>query len=310
MKEDNKKIFFDRLKRVDKDILKALKEPKEEFSFRINRIKISNSELEEELKSLNLFPKRVDWFEDAYILDIKNRDRLIKSSLFTEGKIYIQSLSSMFCSLLLELKHSEWLLDMASAPGGKSLLWSSLLQNRGKISAVEKDKKRFFMLKRNIKISGAKNIKTYKKDARVIGKISNLYFDKVLLDAPCSSESKFDLNLENPITFWNLRRVYRNSKLQKELILSAWDSLKPDGVLVYATCTFSPEENEEVVDFLLKKREDAKIELIEPKFENFKEGLLSFEDKEYDPSLKKTIRILPKGAFSGFFIAKIKKIKS
>ena len=257
---------------------------------------------------MGLKPKRVDWFEDAYVLPIEDREKVIKSSLYTEGKIYLQNLSSMFCALELELKEDEWLLDMASAPGGKSLLWSSLLKNRGKISAVEKDRNRFFMLKRNLKISGAKNIKTYQKDGRSIGKICPLYFDKVLLDAPCSSESKFDLGKENPIHYWNLRRVYRNSKLQKELIISAWESLKPGGVLVYATCTFSPEENEEVVDFLLKNRSDAKLIDVTLKLDNFKEGMTSFNEKEYDPSLKKCVRVLPKGAFDGFFLAKIEKI--
>ncbi|WP_187646940.1 RsmB/NOP family class I SAM-dependent RNA methyltransferase [Nitrosophilus labii] len=305
---DNEKIFFERLSKIDPDIIIALKEPKKEFSFRINRLKIDNEEIKKELFNMGLKPKRVDWFEDAYVLPIEDREKVIKSSLYTEGKIYLQNLSSMFCALELELKEDEWLLDMASAPGGKSLLWSSILKNRGKISAVEKDRNRFFMLKRNLKISGAKNIKTYQKDGRAIGKICPLYFDKVLLDAPCSSESKFDLSKENPIHYWNLRRVYRNSKLQKELIISAWGSLKPGGILVYATCTFSPEENEEVVGFLLKNRSEAKLIDVTLKLDNFKEGMTSFNEKEYDPSLKKCVRVLPKGAFDGFFLAKIEKI--
>ncbi len=304
---DNEKIFFERLNRIDPNIITALQEPKKEFSFRINRLKITNEEIKKEFFDMGLKPKRVDWFEDAYVLPIEDREKVIKSSLYTEGKIYIQNLSSIFCALELELKEDEWLLDMASAPGGKSLLWSSLLKNRGKISAVEKDRNRFFMLKRNIKISGAKNIKTYQKDGRKVGKVCPLYFDKVLLDAPCSSESKFDLSVENPIKYWSLRRVYRNSKLQKELILSSWNSLKPGGVLIYATCTFSPEENEEIVDFLLNNSENVKVLEIDPPFENYQKGIIEWEDKRYSDEVKKCVRVLPKGAFDGFFLAKIEK---
>jgi NOL1/NOP2/sun family putative RNA methylase len=271
-------------------------------------LKTINEEIEGLLKRENIEYEKADWFSDAYILDITAREKLIKTKEYSEGKIYIQNLSSIYCALEVDLKEDEWLLDLASAPGGKSLFWSSLLQNRGKISAVEKDKNRFFMLKRNLKISGAKNIKTYQKDGRSIGKICPFYFDKVLLDAPCSSESKFDLSGKNPIKYWSLRRVYRNSKLQKELILSAFESLKPEGVLIYATCTFNPEENEEVVDFLLKNSENAKVLEINLPFENYQKGIIEWEDKRYSDEVKKCIRVLPKGAYDGFFMAKIKKV--
>ena len=309
MKKDNEKIFFDRIKKINPNLLDILKRKKEKFSFRINRLKTSKEEIDNFLKREGIDFEKVKWFDDAYILDINDREKIIKSNEYSEGKIYIQNLSSIFCALQIDLKENEWLLDLASAPGGKSLLWSSLLENRGKISAVEKDRNRFFMLKRNIKANGAKNIKTYQKDGRAIGKICPLYFDKVLLDAPCSSESKFDFTEENPITYWSLRRVYRNSKLQKELISSAWKSLKEGGILVYATCTYSPEENEEVVDYLIKNSDDAKILKIDTPFENYQKGITSWEDKKYSDEVEKCVRILPEGAYSGFFIAKIEKVK-
>ena len=308
MKLDNAKIFFERLNKINPNLVEILRKKKSKFSFRINRLKTTNEEIEGLLKRENIEYEKAVWFSDAYILDITAREKLIKTKEYSEGKIYIQNLSSIYCALEVDLKEDEWLLDLASAPGGKSLLWSSLLQNRGKISAVEKDKNRFFMLKRNLKISGAKNIKTYQKDGRSIGKICPFYFDKVLLDAPCSSESKFDLSVENPIKYWSLRRVYRNSKLQKELILSAFESLKPEGVLIYATCTFNPEENEEVVDFLLKNCENIKVLEINPPFENYQKGIIEWEDKRYSDEVKKCIRVKPKGAYDGFFMAKIEKI--
>ena len=308
MKVDNEKLFFERLNKIDPNLINLLNTKKRRFSFRINRLKTTREEIEKFLTDKNIKYQNVNWFEDAFILDLEDRDKIIKSKEYSEGKIYIQNLSSIFCALIVDLNENEWLLDMASAPGGKSLLWSSLLQNKGKISAVEKDKNRFYMLKRNLKICGAKNIKTYLKDSRAIGKICPLYFDKVLLDAPCSSESKFDLNLKNPIKYWSLRRVYRNSKLQKELIISAFNSLKPGGTLIYATCTFSPEENEEVVDFLINSAEGVEVLEIKSKFENFTPGIIEWEDKKYNKEVKKCVRILPKDGFDGFFIAKIKKV--
>ncbi|WP_234697170.1 RsmB/NOP family class I SAM-dependent RNA methyltransferase [Nitrosophilus alvini] len=308
-RQNNEKIFFERLEKIDPAIISALKLPKKRFSFRINRLKTTNDEVLDKLEKVSIVPKRVEWFEDAYVLPLEERQNLIKTDLYTDGKIYIQNLSSMVAALELSLKEDEWLLDLASAPGGKALLWSSLLENRGKISAVEPDRNRFFMLKRNFKISGAKNIRAYQKDGRTIGKRCPEYFDKVLLDAPCSSESKFDLSIENPVKYWSIRRVYRNSRLQKELILSAWESLKPGGVLVYATCTFSPEENEEVVNFLLEKRADAFLTEPDIILENFKSGLTFWEGRAFDESLKKAVRIVPDGLFDGFFLAKIKKVR-
>jgi len=210
-----KELFFKRLDKISPTIKAA---QKRFFSFRINRLRASLDEVINELKKMSISFEQVEWFEDAFIVPLEERSRVVRSSLASENRIYIQNLSSIFCALQLNFRPNEWLLDLASAPGGKSLLWSSLLQNGGKISAVEKDRARFFKLKHNIKAQGAKNIRTFLKDGRAIGKICFQYFDKVLLDAPCSSESKFDLTQENPITYWSMRRVYRNAKLQKELI--------------------------------------------------------------------------------------------
>ncbi len=305
MKEESKKLFFERLEAIDPNLPTLLQNKKTKFSFRLNRLK-SDDGVREWIEKNVLSAKRCDWFDDAYVAEIDDRDRLIKSEIYTSNRVYVQNLSSMAAVLELEAEEGEWVLDMASAPGGKALMLSSILGDRVKISAVEKDKKRFFMLKRNIKAHGAKSIRTYLKDARWIFKSCPAYFDRVLLDAPCSSESKFDLSKEPAIGYWSLRRVYRNSRLQKELILSAWNSLKPGGLMVYSTCTFSPEENEEVVDYLLQ-RTDATLEESSLRLENFTPALIAFENRRYDPEVKKCVRILPGKGFDGFFIAKIRK---
>jgi len=291
-------IFEERIKKINPEILKGLKE-KEEFSFRINRHK-ADLEVIDELKKEGFFPKSVSWNEYVYTLPIEERKKITKSSAYTQNKIYIQNLSSIIAALSLGVNEDDWVLDLAAAPGGKSLIFSEIAK---KVSAVEPDKKRFFRMKRNFKEHGAKNIQTYNKDGRFVYKATGELFDKVFLDAPCSSEAHID----GEVTWWNLKRVKRFSKLQKELLISAFESLKRGGDMIYATCTFSPEENEENIDFLLKKYDNAEILKVDLLIDNIQEGITEWEGKHYSNEVKKAIRILPKGAYSGFFFCKIRK---
>jgi len=293
-------IFFERIQKINPDILEGLKE-KKEFSFRINRHK-SGLEAVDELKKEGFNPKNISWSEWVYTLPIQERKKIVKSKPYTANKIYIQNLSSIIAANALDIKEDDWVLDLAAAPGGKSLIFS---EKARKVSAVEPDKKRFFRMKRNFKEHGAKNIQTYNKDGRFVYKATGEMFDKVFLDAPCSSEAHIDL--DEGITWWNLKRVKRFSKLQKELIISAFESLKQGGEMIYATCTFSPEENEEVIDFLLNRYENAEVVPVELSIENIQNGITKWEDKEYSPEVKNCVRIIPKGAYSGFFFTKIKK---
>ncbi len=291
-----------RLDEINPDIFPLLSAPKEFFSFRVNLNRSSVDSVLKKLKEEGFNPKEVSWCGEAFILPIENRESLVKSSPYTNNEIYIQNLSSIFAAYSLDIKSHYWVLDLAAAPGGKSLIFS---QKANKVSAVEPNRERFFRMKRNFKESFAKNIQTYNKDGRFVYKACPEFFDAVFLDAPCSSESHIDV--KKGITWWSERRIYRFAKLQKQLIISAFESLKSGGEMIYATCTFAPEENEAVVDFLLKRYENAKIVPIKHSLDHTQNGLLLWRGKEYDISLKDTIRILPKGAFSGFYMAKIIK---
>jgi len=293
-------IFFQRINSINKDIIKGLKE-KREFSFRINRHK-ADLEVIDELKKEGFFPKKVSWSDYVYTLPIKDRTTITKSKVYTQNKIYIQNLSSIIAALSLDVKEDDWVLDLAAAPGGKSLIFSEVAK---KVSAVEPDKKRFFRMKRNFKEHGAKNIQTYNKDGRFVYKATGEMFDKVFLDAPCSSEAHIDL--DKGITWWNLKRVKRFSKLQKELLISAFESLKSGKEMIFATCTFSPEENEESVDFLLNRYDNAEIVEVKLDIPNIQNGITEWDGKKYNDEVRKCVRILPYNAYSGFFFAKIRK---
>ena len=294
-------VFFERVNKINPKILEGLKE-KKEFSFRINRHK-ADLEAVEELKEEGYEPKKVGWSDYVYTLPMEDRKKVTKSKPYTSNKIYIQNLSSIIAANALDIDENDWVLDLAAAPGGKSLIFS---EKARKVSAVEPDKKRFFRMKRNFKEHGAKNIQTYNKDGRFVYKATGPIFDKVFLDAPCSSEAHIDL--KEGITWWNPKRVKRFSKLQKELVTSAFEALKPGGEMIYATCTFSPEENEEVIDFLLNKYQNAEVLEVDLPIDNIQEGITHWEDKEYNKEVKKCVRILPKDAYSGFFFTKIKKL--
>jgi 16S rRNA (cytosine1407-C5)-methyltransferase len=129
----------------------------------------------------------------------------------------------------------------------------------------------------------------------------------VLLDAPCSSEAKFSTLNPKSYAFWSPRKIKESQKLQKRLILSAWESLRPGGRLLYSTCSFAPEENEAVLDFLLKKRGDAEILPLELPVTNLMKGLEAWEKKRFDPAVTRARRILPTEEMDGFFLALIKK---
>ncbi len=294
----SQELFEERIKKINPQILEGLAK-KERFGFRINHHRGSDGILDQ-LKKEGFEPQKVEWADDVYTLPIEDRKRIVKSSPYAKNQIYIQNLSSIFSAYSLDIEPEDWVLDLAAAPGGKSLIFS---ERAKKVSAVEPDKQRFFRMRRNFKEHGAKNIQTYNKDGRFIHKSCPEWFDKVFLDAPCSSEAHID----GEVTWWNMRRVRRFSKLQKELILSAYQSLKPGGQMIYATCTFSPEENEEVLDHLLRHFPKAQLLPISAPFENRMEGLVQWEEKRFDPEVKKALRIVPKDAYSGFFMAKIAK---
>ncbi|BCD68330.1 RsmB/NOP family class I SAM-dependent RNA methyltransferase [Nitratiruptor sp. YY09-18] len=295
----HQQLFEERIKKINPDILQAL-QSKDSFSFRINHHRATTDEAIQLLQEEGYEPEIIAWAQDVFVLPMSERKKITKSRAYTQNMIYIQNLSSIFAAYSLDIEPEDWVLDLAAAPGGKSLIFS---ERAKKVSAVEPDKGRFFRMKRNFKEHMAKNIQTYNKDGRFIYKSCPAWFDKVFLDAPCSSEAHID----GEVTWWNMRRVRKFAKLQKELIISAFESLKPSGQMIYATCTFAPEENEAVVNFLLSRYPEARVVPVEAPFPNKMAGIPEWEGEKFHPDVAKTLRILPQDAYSGFYLAKIVK---
>ncbi len=277
-------------------------------AFRVNRLKTDAATVIAELSEAGIHAKPVSWFADAFVIDSTQRSELTHHRLAESGEVYLQNLSSMAAVLVLDPQADEVVLDLAAAPGGKTLHIAAAMQGQGMLSAVEVVKGRFFKLKENLRRGGAEYVRTYLMDGREVARKTGPRFDRVLLDAPCSSEARFRANVPESFKIWSLRKVAECRKKQRGLVKSAFNALKPGGTLVYSTCSFSPEENESVIADLLKRFSDsASIESFDLGFDNWQVGLSQWQGKAFPESLHVCRRILPNQSMDGLFIAKIKK---
>ena len=205
---------------------------------------------------------------------------------------------------------------MCSAPGSKTTHIAAITRNWAKILANDIEVSRTNSLRNVIEQFGAKSAKITLSDGAEFGKKYPNYFDRVLLDAPCSGEGRIYMKADKSLRFWSIKKVKSSVMIQKSLIESAFRTLKPGGTLVYSTCTLEPDENEGVVSYLLDKYPNAQVEDIDivnsPEFDKFRDltipGILRWSGKSYDPAVKKTVRIIPSSEMMGFYIAKIAKL--
>lgn len=269
---------------------------KRKTTFRVNTLKATDVEIETVLKENNFNFEKVDYIEHAYILNNGNEKDLEKLSIYEDGKIYVQSLSSMFPPIILNPKENADILDMAAAPGGKTTQIASLVQNKANITACEMNSIRAERLKYNIEKQGASSVYVMQKDSRQIDDFFK--FDQILLDAPCSGSGTLnfdDINLEK---YFTPRLIEKSIKSQLALLRKAINIVKPGGEIVYSTCSILEEENEKVLNEILKN-------------ENLKIVPINVEPNAQIPLLptkiEGTICILPNQFFEGFFVSKIQK---
>lgn len=273
-------------------------------AFRVNTIKGDRKEILQRFSGYALGIKPVLWCRDAFITDSLQLGNTIEHFM---GHIYIQELTSMLPAVVA----SEWLnekslvLDCCAAPGSKTTQLAAFMQNKGTIIANDINYMRIKSLKFNIEKLGVLNTIITNQDFRFFSCPEK--FDVVLLDAPCTSEGTIRKDW-NVLSYWSEQKIFGMSRLQKQLILKGFDLLKEGSHLIYSTCTFAPEENEEVVQHLLESRENVNIEKI--KLDGFKlsEGIEKWDKKEFDQQIKNTARVWPHhNDTGGFFVAKIRK---
>ncbi len=286
-------------------------------TFRINHLKVkSNENVKAVLAEQGFKFKEVPWNKGAFVLQNKTKRELTDSSIYMEGKIYIQSLASMVPPLILQPQPGEKVLDLTAAPGSKTSQMAVMMQRTGELVANDVNKVRFFKLKHNMELLGVSDeIPEWKfslrmeDGSRLCGENPE-YFDKILLDAPCSAEARFVVGDVKSFGYWSEKKIKEMADKQRKLLFSAWHALKPGGTLVYSTCTFAPEENEVQVSKLLERFADA-AQIIP--IGSVLSGLKSFpvvqewKNKKLQPGIKHCLRILPNNEIEGFFVAKIGK---
>ncbi|AKG92365.1 NOL1/NOP2/sun family putative RNA methylase [Geoglobus ahangari] len=298
---DTNRAFFDKYSEIDdsREFLEFMAKPLRQ-SFRVNTLKAEVGEVVERLSS-HFELEQVPWVEEGFFV---YGEGITNTPEFSLGLIFMQEASSMIPPLALDVEPGMLVLDMAASPGAKTTQMSAYMENTGCIIANDVKYPRINTLISNLQKFGAVNVRVTMKDGRYFGRFREK-FDRILLDAPCSNVGMIRKNYKY-LKLWRQRDVEALSRLQKSLIMAAYKALRPGGVLVYSTCTLDPEENEEVVDYLLSNT-DARLERIDLPVKS-REPVTEFRGKRYDEEVRKCLRIHPQdNDTEGFFVAKVVK---
>lgn len=231
-----------------------------ELCFRVNTLKIAKDILIKQLQEEGVTLKPGRYIEEAFLVE---GAELFSSQALKQGLLYVQDESSMVAVKVLDPKKGERVLDMCAAPGGKSSYCASLMQNQGEIEAWDIHPHRVDLLKKNFERLGVGIAKARKEDALVLKPHLVEGFDKVIVDAPCSG---LGVIRKKPEIKWDKSEddIQNLQKIQKQLLNTAANYVKPGGVLVYSTCTLLQEENEEVVNTFLQNHPSFNAQVLQP----------------------------------------------
>ena len=236
------------------------------FGLRVNNLKIDNDSL---LNLLQIKNNKVPWTENGFYL--QDDLNLSKNPLYFAGLFYLTEPSAMAPASILPVEKNDIVLDMCAAPGGKSMEILNKLQDTGLLISNDISPSRCKALTKNLELTGASNYKVICADnVSLESKFTN-YFDKILCDVPCSGEGMMRKD-KSIVSKWENYNLQEYQDLQKIILLSAINMLKPGGYLVYSTCTFNTLENEEVISYALKSNNN--LELVRTnKFDGVQDGI-------------------------------------
>ena len=231
-------------------------------ALRFNTLKVQSPEERMRiLKVLGISPdKKVSWANEAYYFDENVRPG--KHPYHEMGLYYIQEPSAMSAAALLAPKPGMRVLDLCAAPGGKSTQLATYLGDSGLLVSNEINTQRSRILSQNIERMGIKNAIVTNEDSFVLASHFPGFFNAIQVDAPCSGEGMFR-KLPEAIEQWSPENVAICAARQKEILDNAAVMLKPGGTIVYSTCTFSKEENENVIEYFLERHPDFTLEEME-----------------------------------------------
>lgn len=286
------------------DYLNKLSEPLKQ-AIRVNTIKTKVNELKSRLEKKGWALEPVSFCSNGFW--VNEREQSLGNTIeHFLGYYYVQEPASMIPPLVLEPKPEEIVLDCCASPGSKTTQIGAMMNNQGLLIANDVRIDRIKILKINMQRMGVICGVITRRSGQSF-KIMKNFFDKVLIDAPCSAEGAIRKNLFIAKQ-WSVNIIKKLSKDQKELISAGFEALAPGGVLVYSTCTLSPEENEGVINHLINNYPKAKVENFKLKGLKTRPGITEWLKEKYDDSIKNTARVYPMdNDTEGFFVAKVKK---
>ncbi len=272
-------------------------------SIRVNTLKTSVAEVKKRLSpKWTLTP--VPWCNEGFWIKGERRDigNLPEHVL---GYIYVQEAASMIPPIVLDPQPDDLVLDIAASPGSKTTQIGQYMNNEGILIANDIDATRLAALGINTQRCGLTNLIITKMQGHWYKKVP-VQFDRILVDAPCSGTGTIRKSMKT-IQMWNPNMVKRLAGTQRELIRTALNVLKPQGMLVYSTCTMEPDENEAVIDRILQEYPTVKLEKIELDIKR-SAPITEFEGQTFSSEVKKCLRIWPQdNDTEGFFVAKLRK---
>lgn len=275
-------------------------EKERHYGLRSNALKINKDKLE----AISPFQiKPIEYINNGFYY--QENEQPAKHPYYYAGLYYIQEPSAMTPANVFPIEKGDKVLDLCAAPGGKSTELGAKLQGTGILFSNDISNSRAKGLLKNIELSGITNVIVSSEPSEKLAHHFKGYFDKILVDAPCSGEGMFRKD-PSMIKNWSAESVLEYATLQKQIILDAATMLKPGGLLLYSTCTFAPEENEAVIQHLLDHHLGFTIEPL-PKSNGFDNGKPEWINSSHT-ELENCIRLWPhKINGEGHFIALLRK---
>ena len=235
------------------DYISCYQEPRW-YGLRVNTAKISVEEFE---RICPFEIKKVPWIENGFYYE-GDKVQAAKHPYYFAGLYYLQEPSAMTPASRLPISAGDKVLDVCAAPGGKATELGAKLAREGVLAANDISNSRAKGLLKNIEVFGIGNVLVLSEEPGKLEDYFTGYFDKVVIDAPCSGQGMFRKD-EVAITDWSYAKVLECQSIQKDIIRDGYDMLKNGGILVYSTCTFAKEENEDVIIEFISEHEDAKL---------------------------------------------------
>ena len=271
------------------------------YGLRVNTKKISV----EEFKQICPFEiEPIPWIENGFYYN-GEKVQAAKHPYYFAGLYYLQEPSAMTPANRLPVEPGDKVLDVCAAPGGKATELGAKLKGEGVLIANDISNSRAKGLLKNIEVFGIGNVLVLSEEPGKLEEYFPEYFDKILIDAPCSGEGMFRKD-KKMVKAWEEHGPEFFAKIQRSIVTQAARMLKPGGMMLYSTCTFDPEENEGTIEYLLEQYPEFKIKEIRP-YEGFACGKPEVT-KSRDENFAKTVRIWPhKMHGEGHYVALLQK---